>query len=334
MKWLLLGAGDISKKRVLPALAAEPRSEVAAVCDLDENRAKELASECDADVFTDYGAALSDSGADAVYVATPVFLHVAHAIRALGAEKHVLVEKPVGVNYEQAAKLASAAEKSPGKCGVSYFRRFTSKYKMAKEMLAKGEFGQVVLIRMTYFSWFNPAKNDPKYWRVVPKQSGGGPLSDMGTHMFDVLIGLFGVPEKVYARVATLTHDYSVEDSATAVMTLSGGAQVIASFNWNSKTWSHEFEIVGTEAKVKWHPYDSGSVVTTVGRDIREIDAPNHENVHYPLIEDFVSAVEEDRDPAITAAEAAKTNLLLDAVYLSARQNREVQPSEIGPPET
>ena len=329
MKWLLLGAGDISRKRVLPALVAEPRSEVVAVCDLDESRAKEMAAESGAAVFTDYGAALSDSGADAVYVATPVFLHVPHAIEALDAEKHVLVEKPVGVNYEQAAELASAAEESSRKCGISYFRRFAPKYRMAKEMLVRGEFGQVVLIRMTYFSWFNPARNDPKYWRVVPERSGGGPLSDMGTHMFDVLIGLLGLPESVYAKVGTLTHDYAVEDSAAAIMIMPGGAQVIASFNWNSKTWSHEFEIIGTEAKVKWHPYDSDSVVKTVGRDIREIETPNHANVHYPLIEDFVSAVEEDRDPAITAAEAAKTNLLLDALYLSARKGHEVRIEEI-----
>ena len=329
MKWLLLGAGDISKKRVLPALVAEPRSDVVAVCDLDEARAKDMAAECGAQPFTDYAAALSGSGADAVYVATPIFLHVPHAIQALEAGKNVLVEKPVGVNYAQAVELIESAERSPNKCGVAYFRRFAPKYAMAEEMLRNGEFGQVVLIRMTYFSWFNPTKDDPKYWRVVPEKSGGGPLSDMGTHMFDVLIGLFGLPEKVYARVATLTHNYNVEDSAAAIMTMPGGAQVIASFNWNSKTWSHEFEIIGTEAKVKWHPYDSNSVVKTVGRDIKEIETPNHENVHYPLIEDFVSAVEEDRDPKVTAAEAAKTNRLLDALYLSAREKREVSVSEI-----
>ena len=328
MNWLLLGAGDISKKRVLPALVAEPRSEVVAVCDLDEGRAKNMAGRCEAKVFTDYAVALADSGADAVYVATPIFLHVPHAIQALAAGKHALVEKPVGVNYAQAKELVAAGEKSDRKCGVSYFRRFAPKYAMAEEMLKAGEFGRIVLVRVTYFSWFNPTKDDPKYWRVVPEKSGGGPLSDMGTHMFDVLIGLFGLPEKVYAKVGTITHDYAVEDSATAIMTLAGGAQVICSFNWNSKTWSHEFEIIGTEAKVKWHPYDSNSVVKTVGRDIREIDTPNHENVHYPLLVDFVSAVLDDREPKITAAEAAKTNLLLDAVYRSARENAEVKVTE------
>jgi len=54
-----------------------------------------------------------------------------------------------------------------------------------------------------------------------------GPLSDMGTHMFDVLTGLFGMPEMVCTKTAALTHDYAVEDSAAAIMTLAGGAQLI-----------------------------------------------------------------------------------------------------------
>ena len=331
MKWLLLGAGDISEKRVLPALTSEPRSTVAAVCDLDEGRAKDLAATCGAQVFTDFTAALNDSGAEAVYVATPVFLHVPQAIQALEAGKHALVEKPAGVAYAQAKALVAAAEQRACVCGISYYRRFTPKYAMAKAMLAAGEFGQVVLIRMAYSSWFHPEKDDPKYWRVVPEKSGGGPLSDMGTHMFDVLIGLCGLPEKVYAGVATLTHDYAVEDASAIIMTMPGGAQVVASFNWNSKTWSHEFEIIGTEAKVKWHPYDSPTVLKTVGRETTTVETPSHANVHYPLIEDFVSAVEEGRDPAVTPTEAAKTNRLLDAVYRSARENREIRIDEIQP---
>ena len=324
MNWLIVGAGDIALKRVYPALMADSRNVVTAVCDLDKARAEALAAETGARAFTDYAEALSDSEVDAVYVATPVFLHTPHAIQGLEAGKHVLVEKPMALNDPQAQELVAAAEKSGRQCGVAYFRRFAAKYELARKMIEDDEFGQIVLIRMVYFSWFDPTKDDPKYWRVVPDKSGGGPLSDMGTHMFDILIGLFGLPEKVYAKVATLTHDYAVEDSASAIMTLPGGAQVTCSFNWNSKTWSHEFEIVGTEAKVKWHPYDAPTVLKTVGRDIQEIDAPNHENVHYPLVEDFVSAVEENRTPAVTAAEAAKTNCLLDAVYLSARENREV----------
>ena len=329
LRWLVVGTGDIANKRVLPAIEMEPRSTLVAVCDKVEERAGAAASPRGAKVYSDYAEALKSPEIDAVYLCTPVFLHVPQAMQALSAGKHVLVEKPVALNYPQARTLMSAAARSDRKCGVAYFRRFAPKYAMAREMLRKAEFGKVVLIRMTYFSWFNPAQEAPKYWRVVPSRSGGGPISDMGTHMFDVLVGLFGMPESVYARAETLVQPYAVEDSCVAVLKMPSDAQVLASFHWSSKTWAHEFEIVGAEAKVKWHPYDGESVTKTVGRTTQEIPTPNPANVHYPLIEDFVSVVAENRDPAVTAGKAARTNRVIDALYLSAREERVVAISEI-----
>ncbi len=327
--WLLVGAGDIAHKRVIPAIESEARSSLVAVCDKVEERARSVAGERGIEVCTDLAEALKSPEIDAVYLCTPVFLHVPQAIQSLAAGKHVLVEKPVALDYSESRRLVAVAEKSGRKCGVAYFRRFTPKYAMAEEMLQNGDFGKVVLVRMTYFSWFNPAKDDPKYWRVVPERSGGGPISDMGAHMFDVLIGLLGMPETVYAKAETLVQPYAVEDSSVAILKMPGGAQGIASFHWNSKTWSHEFEIVGTEAKVKWHPYDSDNVLKTVGRDTVEVPTPNAKNAHVPLIADFVSAVLENRDPTVTVAEAAKTNAVMDAFFRSAREEREVRIGEI-----
>ncbi len=107
-------------------------------------------------------------------------------------------------------------------------------------------------------------------------------------------------------------------------MTLRDGARVNASVAWNSKTWHHEFEIVGTEAKVNWLPYDKGPVVKTVGRQVENLELPCADNVHLPLVESFVNAIRENQQPEFSFAEAIKTNILLDAVYRSARENREV----------
>jgi predicted dehydrogenase len=329
MNWLVVGAGDIALKRVIPAIEAEPRSRLMAICDAVPERADDAARSRGARPYTDIEEGLSDPDVEAVYIATPVFVHVPQAMMALKAGKHVIVEKPVALYYGQAQELVRISQSAKGRCAVAYYRRFYPRYRMAQEMLEKGEFGQVVLVRMTYFAWFNPTRDDPKYWRVVPEKSGGGPLPDMGSHMFDIMIGLFGLPVSVFAKAATLTHGYKVEDSSVATMVLQNGAQVIASFHWNSRTWSHEFEIVGSEAKVKWHPCDGATITKTVGRDTEEIELPNSQNVHYPLIEDFVSAIAEGRQPQVSVEEAAKTNLLLDAIYLSAAEDREVAPAEM-----
>jgi len=325
LKWLLVGAGDIARKRVAAALAGVEDSALVAVCDVREESARSLAAEYGVeDVYASLDEAVEDSPADAVYVATPVGLHVPHAVRALEAGKHALVEKPLGLSGDECRRAVAAAKRSNKRAGCAYYRRLFPAYEQAREMIEKGEFGQIVLVRMVYFSWFAPGRDDPKHWRVVRKSSGGGPISDMGAHMFDVLIGLLGLPVRVYAKCENLVHQWDVEDAASMVMELPNGAQVTASFSWNSKTWRHEFEIVGTEAKVYWHPYDSGQVVKTVGRQIDELELNPAENVHLPVVQDFVRAVLEDRQPVCPLAEAAKTNALLDAVYRSAAERREV----------
>ena len=325
VKWLLVGAGDIARKRVAAALAGATDSELVAVCDMVRENARALATEYQlSEVFSNLDEALEKTSANAVYVATPVWLHVQHAVQALEADKHVLVEKPLGVTGQECTRAITAARRSDRLAGCSYFRRLFPAYLQAQKMIGNGEFGQVVLVRMVYFSWFSPAADDPKRWRVFRERSGGGPISDMGTHMFDVMIGLLGMPVSVYAKCENLVQKWDVEDCAGIVMKLGSGALATASFSWSSKTWRHEFEIVGTEAKVFWHPYDSGEVVKTVGRQVDTLDLTPAGNVHGPVVQDFVEAVREGRQPVCPLEEAAKTNALLDAIYQSAAENREV----------
>jgi predicted dehydrogenase len=245
-------------------------------------------------------------------------------VQALAAGKHVLVEKPLGLSAAEAQAVVSAAQAAGTIAGCAYFRRLSARYAHAREMLARGEFGRLVLARMVYHTWFAPAADDPKAWRVARALGGGGPLSDMGSHMFDVLIGLCGLPATVFARCDNLVHAWDVEDTASVLMTLPNGAHVTASLSWASQAWRHEFELVGTQAKLDWLPYDSGPVARTVGRQTDMLDLPPAENVHLPLVEDFVQAVRTGQPPACSVAEAAQTNRLLDAIYQSAAEGRPV----------
>lgn len=322
--WLLVGSGDIAVKRVAPALAETKKSRLAAVCDLNLDRAREVAAKFGADaVYEEYAKALDDPSIDAVYIATPVGLHAPMAVMALEAGKNVLCEKPLGLNADDATRAVEAAERSGLVAGCAYFRRLYPAYRAIRTMLETEAFGKIVLVRMAYYSWFDPKPEDPKYWRVVSSRSGGGPIADMGSHMFDMLIGLFGLPEQVFASTACLDRAWDVEDSSAMVMTLPGGVPATASYHWNSKTWLHMFEVVGTEARVLLQPFDGATMITTVGRETTETAVAPAANVHAPLIADFVEAVETGGKPCVTFAEAAKTNRLMDAIYRSARGNRE-----------
>lgn len=316
LTWLLVGAGDISQKRVAPAIASGGGRRLAGICDSSLERARALAARfCCAEVYTDLDEALERSSAQAVYLATPVFLHSRQAAQVLTAGRHVLVEKPLGVSAADALLALRAAESTNLRAGCAYFRRLSARYLHAKQMLQAGEFGRVVSVRMSYASWFAPESADAKYWRVERDQSGGGPLADMGSHMLDILIGLFGGAAVVGARTANLVHHYQVEDSAAAFLEVEGNIPAFVSCHWCSRTWVHEFEIIGSEARLKWDPFDSGPVLKTIGSQTESLDLPPAPNVHTPLLDDFELAVRLGRDPAVPLREAYQTNVLLDAVY-------------------
>ena len=326
VKWMLVGAGDIARKRVAGALAQGKNSKLVAICSRTERHARSLAHEYGVtEISSDFTEALSATSAEAVYLATPAWLHVPQAIQALEAGKHVLVEKPLGLSAAECHRVVAAAQTNQKLAACAYYRRFYSRYAYTQTALQKCELGPIVSVHMTYSAPFNPASDDPKVWRIFSAQGGGGPLYDMGCHMFDVMIGLLGLPESVYAKCANVVHKWEVEDSAVVVMGLKDGAIAESRFNWNSKIWRHNFEIVGTEARIEWSPYDSGPVLRTVDRQTQQIDLPSAKNVHLPLVEDFVESIMTSRSPVTTVTEALKTNVLLDAIYSSARTGIEVQ---------
>ncbi|MCC6422084.1 MAG: Gfo/Idh/MocA family oxidoreductase [Phycisphaerales bacterium] len=316
VKWLLVGTGDIVQKRVAEALAATPNSQIVGICGSSIDRVNALADRFNAhERHSDLAQSLQTTTANAVYLARPVEFHASEAIAVINADKHVLIEKPLARTAAEAEQIIVAAKNKSLIVGCAYYRRCNARFAHARRLIREGTLGKIVLIRMAYIAWFNPAADDPKRWRVDPVRSGGGPAADMGSHMFDVLIGLMGMPTRLIGQTATLVQPYTAEDTATALMGFPDGAQATACFGWSSKTWTHEMEIIGSEGKLTWRPYDAGKVLLTLGRETQELDLPSAPNVHQPLVEDFVQAIMENRPPVCPIAEAAKTDQLLDQLY-------------------
>jgi predicted dehydrogenase len=136
--------------------------------------------------------------------------------------------------------------------------------------------------------------------------------------MLDVLLGLFGSVKVVAAGTRNVLQPWEVEDSAEAFLELEGGIPAFLDCHWCSKTWVHVFEIIGTEARLKWDSFDSGPVLKTVGSTTESLSLPPDPNVHLPLLDDFETAIRLGRAPAVPLAEAYKTTVLLDAIYAAA----------------
>lgn len=282
VRWLVIGVGDITTRRVIPAIQAEPRSELHGIV----TRSPEKGERYGVHLWTDLGEALKDGSIDAVYVASPVFLHAPQTIAAVRAGKHVLCEKPVALNYGDACAMVAASRESARTLGVAYYRRMYPKLQRAKELLAQGVIGRPVLAEVNCHDWFHD-EDGRRGWLLDPAKSGGGPLYDIGSHRIDALNFLFGQPERVSAQLSALVHQGEVEDSATVLIEYAAGLRGIVDVRWHSRVSRDEFRIVGTDGAMTLTPL-SGPALTYPGG---EENLPAHANLHYPCVENFVSAI-------------------------------------------
>ena len=301
INWLVIGIGDITTKRVIPAIQAEPRSRLYGVVTRDPVKAARY----DARTFAGLDEALRDPEVRAVYVGTPVFLHAPQTIQTLQAGKHVLCEKPMAMNEAEARTMVAAAETSGKLFGVAYYRRLYPKVLRAKHLLAAGAIGKPVFAELTNHMWFS-GMGEPgeRSWLFDPAQAGGGPLLDIASHRIDVLNFLFGKPLRVTGQLSNLVHQYAVEDNATVMIEYENGVRAIVDVRWHSKTHRDECRIRGTEGELEMSPLNGPDLVYPGGRE----NLPPHSNLHFPLIENFVDGVEGKARLAASGADAYLTD--------------------------
>lgn len=334
LNWGLIGCGDIANKRVAQAIKSQAQSKLLGVMSPYPSELEAFKEKHGIErAYLNIEEILKDDDISTIYVATPIFLHYENALNALRHGKHVLVEKPMAMTNQQCEELIAEARKNNVKLGVAYYRRFFPKLQEVKRIIKDGVIGDIVHIRIIFHSWYNPDKNDPKYWRVVKSKSGGGPLWDMGCHKYDMMVELIGMPKTVFAVMDTMTHSYEVEDSCSALFEMENGSYCLSSFNWNSKVWADEFEILGTEGKIILNPCDSDNIevqlvpklIKGMGKEVTSVIKANHANVHFPLVDDFAKAILENRQPRVSGEEGYKTNKILSAIEESSYTGKKVK---------
>jgi 1,5-anhydro-D-fructose reductase (1,5-anhydro-D-mannitol-forming) len=305
MRWLVVGVGDLTTKRVLPAILAEPRSELTGIVTRDPAKAMPWG----VPAWASLDSALAESDANAVYIASPVVMHAPQTIASLKAGRHVLCEKPMAMNYAEARSMQRAAEETGRTLGIAYYRRMYPQVNRAKELMAQGVIGRPVLAEATSHDWFHPA-GSVRGWLIDPAMAGGGPLYDIASHRIDLMNYLFGEPARATGHISTLVHPTDVEDNATVLIEYQGGVRGIVDVRWHSRIPRDEFRIRGTEGEISMTPLNSGSLVYSGGRE----DLPPHANLHYPCVENFVSAVLDGTPLRSSAGTALATSWVTDQV--------------------
>ena len=304
LNWLVVGIGDITRKAVIPAIEADERSVLYGVVTRDLTKAAEYP---DAKAWETLDEALLDEAIDAVYVGSPVFLHAPQAIAAMRAGKHVLCEKPVALNYEEASEMVSEAERAGVLFGVSYYRRGYPKLQRAKELIDAGAIGKPLFVEAIYHGWL---ESEERGWLRDPKFAGGGPLYDVGSHRIDACNYLFGKPERAAGLLSNALHALKVEDSATVLIGYAGGVHAVVDARWNSHVARDEFRVVGTDGEMVLTPLN-GDVVRWPGG---EESLPTAELRHLPAIANFVAAVRDGEGLMCPGEEAVWTDWVTEQV--------------------
>jgi predicted dehydrogenase len=282
MKWLVIGIGDITSKRVLPAIEEEEQSKLVGIVTRDPGKTEPYG----VPGFTDLREALAKAKPDAVYVASPVFMHAPQTMVSLREGCHVLCEKPMGMNYAEAEMMVETAEATGRTLGIAYYRRTYPKVHRAMALMREGVIGQPVLAYASSHSWFK-AEDEFRSWLLDPDKAGGGPLYDVASHRIDLFNYIFGEPARVRAQLSNAVNRTPVEDCATVLIEYLNNVRCIVDVRWHSHVDRDEFRIIGTSGELELSPLNSPTLVSPQGRE----EIPTHENIHFPCVENFVEAV-------------------------------------------
>ena len=208
----LVGYGYATQTFHQPLLAASPDYRIAAVASSSPDRVADGLP--DVPVVSDVDALAAREDVDLVVLATPPAGHAAQAEAALRAGKHVVAEKPFTPTVAEADRLIGLADDAGRVLSVFQNRRWDGDFLTAKRLIESGELGEVLTFR-SHFDRFRPAVRDR--WRERPG-AGAGMLYDLGAHLIDQALVLFGPPESVWADVGAQRAGGEAVDYAHVVL--------------------------------------------------------------------------------------------------------------------
>ena len=342
----VIGAGQIAYNHC-GEIQAYQDAKIAAVADISEERRTRLQRAYGVEKsFSDPLELARAKGIDAVTVALPNKLHAEVSIAALEAGKHVLLEKPMAMNWEEAQAVAEAAEKSNRILMLGMNQRFTRQAQTVKALVHRGEMGGIYHAKAF---WYRRA-GTPKLgtWFCRKDMAGGGALLDIGVHLLDLCLHLMGnfQPESVSGSVYTKFGNrglgegswgmsdrerdlFDVDDFATAFIKMKNGATVSLDISWaiHQKEENHyNVQLFGADAGAGTFPPELYR--SSHDGDEYHVIAPKNVPLKYPHCSRFhnwLDAIMGKDQIEVTLDEALTVQKILDAIYTSHESGHEVR---------
>lgn len=245
VKWGILSTAKIAQEKLIPALQGSRLNTVEAIASRNPSQAGEVARELGIPVaFGDYQQLLDAPDIDVIYNPLPNHLHVPWTIKALHAGKHVLCEKPLGMDVEDVKKLLEVTRQYPHlKVMEAFMYRFHPQWQRAKALLDEGEIGAITAINAS-FTYFN---RDPSNVRNKPGIGGGG-LMDIGCYCISAARYLSGLEPVRVASELILDSEFEVDKHAHGILDFGGFA---ARFFCSTQSEpSQRVEVIGEKGRM------------------------------------------------------------------------------------
>ena len=341
VRFAVIGCGGIGPTHVA-ALRQIPAADVVAVADLNPQRAAKVAEQFGVEkTYRDLSQAIADPDVDAVCICTPSGMHGDHAIAAMEAGKHVVVEKPMEVTVEACDRMIAARRATGRTMAVISQHRFDPATIEVRRMIDAGLLGRLVLVTADVKWWRTQSYYDEGDWRGTRALDGGGAVMNQGIHTIDLLLHLAGQVSSVSAVTSTAAHErIEVEDVAAATIRFTSGA--VGSFVATTAAFDGlpvRIDLFGTDGscsiegdRLAWTRFKSGDgkigdapaahAIGVAGGGTAGVTASSAGlawgDSHRAQLVDFIDAVRAGRPPLVDGLAGRAAVQLVRAIYAAA----------------
>ncbi len=286
-------------------------TQLIAVCDRDEAKAKAVAELFGVEAYGDSRRLLKRSDIEAVTVCTWSTNLAKETLRALKAGKHVLVEKPMANNLQEAKRIVDLARRNQLTLMTGFLMRFIPGVQRIKEAIGKGEIGKLVYCTARRVS----------QW---PERIGDvGVVKDLAIHDIDITRYLSDSdPVQVYAKAGSFRHR-KFEDHAQILLTFKGGTTAFIEANWLTPYKIRKLTVTGSEAIMTLDYITQEITIETAGQTL----APRYE-VKEPLkleLQHFANSILNNKEPIVTGSDGLKALQIADAALISAQKGTAIK---------
>ena len=331
----IIGCGMIAQYHVA-SIRELDNTVIVAVADLSEQLALKFACEFGIPkYYTDYKELIDESDIDAVCICTPSGLHCEQSVYAANAKKHILCEKPIGINKEQLDEIIEAVRINGVTMGCVFQTRYEDDALTVKKAVKEGKFGKLFLAGASLKYYRTKEYYQSSNWKGTMKMDGGGALMNQGIHGIDLLLWIMGEVQSVYARCETFVHNIEAEDTAVACLKFKNGAlgvieattSVYPGFDTKLSVHGENGTAVFGDRKItEWKFKDGDSKIPIENGQYSISSSPKMEDMksHLKQVKDFVDAIIMEKPPLIPPEEARAAVDLILAIYESSASGKEV----------